>query len=227
MANPRVAVFGATGGIGRAIVDLELQQGANILLSARPGERLDNLIAGLDTHKVVSLGCDLLDEAVQVEKCLDRLGAFERVYVVVGGGAIGSFSEQDAAAFEATIDLNLKAPARVVRALAPSLQFEARVVLINSIAGLQTFPGWSAYCAGKWGLRALTECWREEYRAQGIRFVSAFPYATDTGFWDAVPGRWERRNMMSADQVAHMVVAAACAEVVVEEIRFASPHGAL
>lgn len=46
---------------------------------------------------------------------------------------------------------------------------------------------------------------REELRPRGIRVTSVLPAATDTDLWAAVPGTWNRANMLRPDDVAAAV----------------------
>jgi NADP-dependent 3-hydroxy acid dehydrogenase YdfG len=54
------------------------------------------------------------------------------------------------------------------------------VVFVNSSAGLQAHPGWSAYAASKHGLRALADSVRGEEREHGVRVTTVYPGRTAT-----------------------------------------------
>ena len=54
------------------------------------------------------------------------------------------------------------------------------VVFVNSGAGLAASPGWSAYAASKYGLRALADSLRAEEQEHGVRVTTVFPGRTAT-----------------------------------------------
>lgn len=71
-----------------------------------------------------------------------------------------SLEETDAAAFDAQLDLNARAPLLLTRALLPLLR-RARGSVVNIAdvgGGLVAWRGYAAYCAGKAALARLTEC---------------------------------------------------------------------
>ena len=72
----------------------------------------------------------------------------------------------------------------------------------STVAARQAFPGWSAYVAAKHGLLGFTGAIREELRPRGIRVTAVLPAATDTALWDALPGEWDRANMLRPEDVA-------------------------
>jgi len=70
---------------------------------------------------------------------------------------------------------------------------------------------------------------REELRDRKIRVINVYPAATDTGIWDQIEGKWPRKKMMSATEVADAVVFALArpTETLVENITLSSLAGNL
>src|SRR4029079_13613708 len=88
------------------------------------------------------------------------------------------------AAWDAMIDINLRAPFRLMRAAAPHLIAAARaaspspaasVVNVSSVTGLRAFPGVLAYCVSKAGVDQLTRCAALELAPHGVRVNSVNP----------------------------------------------------
>ena len=77
---------------------------------------------------------------------------------------------------------------------------------INSAAGLQTYPEWGAYCASKFALRALADTLREEVKAKQIRVTSLYPASTDTEIHNDLPYNWNRKKMLTVENVAQAVI---------------------
>jgi short-subunit dehydrogenase len=82
---------------------------------------------------------------------------------------------------------------------------EGHFIFINSVAGLESFPGNSAYVAAKHGLRGFAEALRMEAREHQIKVTSIFPGATDTEWWDKQAGEFPRDRMLKAEDVAAAV----------------------
>jgi NAD(P)-dependent dehydrogenase (short-subunit alcohol dehydrogenase family) len=103
------------------------------------------------------------------------------------------------------------------------------IIPLLSVAARRGFPGWSAYCASKWGLAGLVAALREELRGSGIRITCLYPGATDTPIWDRLPGEWDRAAMVPAREVARALgyVLEADPSTLVEEISLGPAGGAL
>jgi short-subunit dehydrogenase len=85
------------------------------------------------------------------------------------------------------------------------MQSGGLIVNVASVAARQAFPNWSAYSAAKHGVLGFSNAIREELRPRGIRVTVVLPAATDTALWDAIPGEWNRANMLQAEDVARAI----------------------
>ncbi len=57
---------------------------------------------------------------------------------------------------------------------------EGTIINISSISGIKSFPNHSAYCATKYGVRAITETVREEVSGSNVRLLTISPGAAET-----------------------------------------------
>ena len=79
------------------------------------------------------------------------------------------------------LDINLRAPFRLMRAATPHLvASRGSIVNVSSVTGLRAFPGVLAYCVSKAGLDQLTRCAALELAAQGVRINAVNPGVTVT-----------------------------------------------
>ncbi|MHC1704666.1 MAG: SDR family NAD(P)-dependent oxidoreductase [Tenuifilaceae bacterium] len=90
------------------------------------------------------------------------------------------------------IQLNLIAPAKLIKSLLPIMNKPSHIINISSMGGFQgsqKFPGLSIYSASKAGIACLTECLAEEYKNSGISINCLALGATDTEMLqEAFPG---------------------------------------
>jgi short-subunit dehydrogenase len=132
---------------------------------------------------------------------------------VAGVVELGPVGELSAKVWQQTLAVNLVAPAELTRLLLPSLRLsQGQVVFVNSGAGLRANPEWSAYAAGKFGLRALADALREEERGSGVRVTSVYPGRTATPMQQKVHAQegkvYDPAAWIAPESVATTVLAA-------------------
>jgi short-subunit dehydrogenase len=92
------------------------------------------------------------------------------------------FEAQDPAAIESMVQTNLLIPVLLCQQLVPVLKKreEAAIINIGSIFGSIGHPGFTAYCASKFGLRGFTEALQRELDDTPVRVSYLAPRATRT-----------------------------------------------
>ena len=235
LAGRSALVTGASRGIGLAVAHALADAGADVALVARSADLLESAAADIAARagvRTVALPCDVRDGAA-VDAALARgqatLGALPDLLVNNAGAfVLAPVAGMSVDAFGATLDANLVAPFRLVRACLPGMLAAGRghVVTIGSIADRFAFPENGAYAASKFGLRGLHEVLRAEVRGTGVRASLVSPGPVDTPLWDPIgpddrPGFTPRAQMLSADAVARAVlfVVTAPPELNVDELR--------
>lgn len=179
-------VTGGTRGIGLMIARGLLESGASVYISSRKSEAGEHAVSELSRHgRAVSVPANLSTE----EECVRLADAVaqheERVHVLVNnaGATWGEPLEQfPASAWDKVLDLNLKAPFFLTRAMLPLLQAAgsaedpARVINIGSIDGLRVseLPVYS-YAASKAGVHQLTRLLARELGPRHITVNAIAP----------------------------------------------------
>ncbi|MDX6658978.1 MAG: hypothetical protein QOH62_3771 [Solirubrobacteraceae bacterium] len=178
-------ITGASGGLGRPVVDAFLDDGWRVVGADRmPGSEREGLL---------HVQADLFDEA-EVQRAVEAAGDDLRAVVnLVGGFAQGGrVHETPIEQFERQFTLNLRPAYLVTSAAIPRmLAGGGTVVCVGTRAALRPFPGAAGYISSKAALLALVQALAAEYRDDGIRINAVLPSVIDT------PAN--RRDMPDAD----------------------------
>jgi NAD(P)-dependent dehydrogenase (short-subunit alcohol dehydrogenase family) len=168
---------GGGSGIGRLVAERLLERGDEVWLLARSAERAHDLRADLAGATV--LVADLAwPESVESLELPESLDSVVHAAGIVELGKVGELTVDD---WASQLRVNLVSPAALTRVALPALRAaRGTVVLVNSGAGLQAHPLWSAYAASKHGLRALADSLRAEELEHGVRVTTVYPGRTAT-----------------------------------------------
>lgn len=206
-------ITGAGSGIGAATARQLSQRGDVLVLLARNEKRGAELTAQFPGSR--ALVADLMDpatiaSALEGQELPERIDSLIQSAGVVELATVGDLS---AMLWRNTIDVNLLAPAELLRLCLPALRVaRGHVVFVNSGAGLAAHPLWGAYAASKFGLRALADSLRGEERAHGVRVTTIYPGRTATPMQEKVHAQegkaYDAADWMDPESVAGMIIAA-------------------
>ena len=203
-----VLLTGASGGIGNAIARALHSWGASVKLSARRGDVLERLREELGGRAEV-LPADLADRA-SVAELIERAAGVEVLVANAGLPATGSLDSFSPAELDRALDVNLRAPIQLARALVPGMveRGHGHVVLISSVSGKVASPNSSIYSATKFGLRAFGLGLRQDLHGTGVGVTTVFPgFISGAGMWaDAGLKTPTGVGTRSPEQVAAAVV---------------------
>jgi len=194
-------VWGANGGIGRALVSELAAQGWTVIAVARqPGglEQLTPLVIEADVSRPHDV-----QQAVQ-------LAGFEvsevDLWIYTAGDIISSkVEEMTPAVWQRILDSNLTGAFLAAHYSLPLLAPEAHLFFLGAISERMQMPGLAAYAAAKAGLEAFGEVFRKEARKRKVIVVR--PAAVDTPLWQKAPFKLPG-NAMTPQQVAQTILAA-------------------
>lgn len=207
----RIAITGASRGIGAAIAIHLAQTGRSFLLTARDRHALESVAAACrEQGAATELACaDLLNKRDVEQLCQQLVQFAPDVLVLNAGIAIARpISETTDDEWDATLRVNLTVPMLLTRAVVPTMKAGGSFVYISSVASKTGFPNLAAYCASKFGLEGFTQSLREEVRSRKIRVIAINPAATDTDIWNGIDPNRSREGMLSPHAVAQAVALA-------------------
>jgi short-subunit dehydrogenase len=209
IAGARVLLTGASGGIGAAIARRLAAGGARLVLSGRRNDVLDALAGEVGGRAVRA---DLAERA-DVERLIARAGEVDVLVACAALPGSGRLLTLDQVTIDRAIEVNLRAPVALARALAPGMVSRRRgqVVFIGSLSGKAASSGASIYCATKFGLRGFALALRAELAPSGVGvsivepgFVREVGMYADTGI--TLPrGIGTRRPVDVAEAVARAI----------------------
>jgi uncharacterized protein len=182
ISGSTVLLSGATGGIGHAIARTLAQRGANLIITGRRTDVLETLAGELGARPLA------VDMAVpsEVERLASECGEVDILIAnaaLPASGPLDSFSVEE---IDRALDVNLRAPIVLSRALSPAMVTRGRghLVFISSLAGKAATPNTSLYNATKYGLRGFASALRAELRTSGVGVSAVFPgFIRDAGMF--------------------------------------------
>jgi len=178
-------VTGANRGIGKAIVDSLIEQGADKVYAAV--RDLENTHALIEKHgnKIVPVRIDLTkpDTIIEAAKQCPDVN-----FLVNNAGVLtisSPFSDHAIESLQNEFEVNVFGLIRIARAFSPILKSNGGGVFVqlNSVASLKSFPDFATYSASKAAAYSITQSLRELLTGQGTRVLSIHPgpIATDMG----------------------------------------------
>lgn len=174
-------IWGAAGGIGRALASKLKDEGWQVIGVSRQGDDL----VGVADH---AFAADVADPyAVQRAALAAGQEAGEaHLFIYAAGDIVAEPAARMAPdTFRRVLDANLLGAYYAVHYSLPLLAADAPLVFLGAVSERMRLPGLGAYAAAKAGLEAFAETLRKEERKRRVIIVR--PAAVTTGFWQKVP----------------------------------------
>jgi len=237
LIRQRALITGASSGIGKATAIAFAKAGIHVALMGRSESKLKSV-----AQEAESLGVEVqiypfdlaaVDQVRAKVETIDQDGPIDILVNNAGMGYTAELISTPLSDWQSILSLNLTSVFQCMQGILPGMRIRQQGTIINvvSIAGRQTFAGWGAYCASKFGLMGLSKTLAAEERTHGIRVVAVCPGAVNTPLWDAetVQGDFDRSAMLSPEAVAQSILHTVLLpeQAVVEELVLMPRGGAL
>jgi NAD(P)-dependent dehydrogenase (short-subunit alcohol dehydrogenase family) len=202
LANVRAVITGGVSGLGLAVAQHLVANGARVALFDVNDEKGAAAVAALGADKATFLRTDVSDEAqvaANVASARDAMGALNAAINCAGilgsGRVLGREGTMPLKQFAGTILVNLVGSFNVAKAAADLMQHNApgedgeRGVIVNtaSVAAYEGQIGQAAYAASKGGVVGMTLPMAREFARIGVRVMTIAPGIFWTPMVDGMP----------------------------------------
>lgn len=179
-------VTGGSSGIGLAIAQKFVEEGAYVFITGRRLAELEKAVAAIgknvtavqsDVAKLEDL--DRLYEQVKAEK-----GALDIIVANAGIAEFAPLGEITVEHYDKIFDINVRGVLFTTQKALPLLKDGGAIVVVASVVQYLGFPGASVYSATKAAVRSFVRTWAAELKGRGIRVNSLSPGPIDTPILD-------------------------------------------
>lgn len=217
-------VTGAAAGIGRAIAEAFVEEGADVALLDRDAPRLaeaERALAGAG-RKVLAIPCDLADASAAQAGVIQAIQGLGKLDILVNNagmlapGDVLGLSVED---FDRVLAVNLRAPFVVAQAAARHMVergLKGAIINMSSVNAVLAIPAQLAYVTSKGGINQLTKAMALGLAPHGVRVNAIGPGSIMTDILKGVMDSEEaRRNILSRTPLGRIGEPAEVAKVAV------------
>jgi NAD(P)-dependent dehydrogenase (short-subunit alcohol dehydrogenase family) len=194
-------VTGASAGLGRAMARELARRGADVAVSARRKERLEELVAELSGpgRRVLAVPCDVTREdgvREAVARVVGELGQLDIAIANAGFSVMGPIAELSAADWRRQLETNVIGLVDTVREALPHLRERSgRLALVGSVSAMLPTPSSGPYAASKAAVRAIGQVLSMELHGSGVSCTTLHP-----GFVESEIAQVDNQGIRHADR---------------------------
>lgn len=179
-------VTGSTKGIGLAIAERMINEGASVVVSSRTDSDVSAVAERLGEN-ALGVACDVADPDACAGLVAQTVERFGRLDVLVNNAGLGVFkpiSEMTVEEWRLQVDVNLGGVFYLSKAALPHLSAsgDGYIINIGSLASRNTFANGTGYNASKFGLLGMSEAMMLDVRHDDVRVSIVMPGSVNTPF---------------------------------------------
>ena len=207
-----VLITGASKGLGRELAKEFARNGANLLVTARSTQLLEDLQS--EIQKEFGRNCQIVAGDIcesRVFKEVFQAAHEKQIEILVNNAgmlSIDLLEDVSEERIESMVSLNLLVPIKLTRALLPDFKARHRgtIININSSAGRKPVAKHVVYSATKHGLRGFSEALKDEVKGEGIRILDVSPGKMATDLFTADGKELDMSSFMSPREIAEITI---------------------
>ena len=192
LEGKKAVITGGSRGIGRAIAEEYLKNGASVFLIARSGDELAEAKAALAPLGEVQASVGDVSRQDDIERIAREVkGLWGSVDILVAAagiyGPIGPVTEVDPVKWLQAVEVNLFGVFLAVRSFGAFMKAQGSGSIITFVGGGEgAYPNFSSYVSAKGGIARFTETAADEFKTCGVRVNAIAPGAVNTKFLDDI-----------------------------------------
>ncbi|NVJ85405.1 MAG: SDR family oxidoreductase [Algoriphagus sp.] len=218
-----VIITGATSGIGEACAEVFGREGANLAITGRNPQKLENTTSNLRNmgFEVLPILADAGSESDNQRMAEETLKNFGRIDVLINNAGISMralFQDLDLDVFRKVMDTNFWGTVYATKFCLPAiLESKGSIIGVSSINGYRGTPARTAYTASKYAMNGFFEALRTEVMKKGVHVLVVAPGFTASnirntaltadGSSQGESPRDESKMMTSEEVAAHILKA--------------------
>lgn len=213
--NKVVVVTGGTEGIGKALVEHLLADGAAVATCGRNQEKLYQLQKEFVSYPLHTMIADVSNEKDCEQFIASTIKAFGGIDILINNAGISMralLKEATAEVIRKVMDVNFMGVVYCTRyALSTLIERKGIIVGVSSIAGYRGLPGRSGYSASKFALQGWLESLRTELKDDGVHVMWVCPGFTTSNIRHAALDKDALAHGETSMDEGKMMSAAECA----------------
>ena len=183
LKGKKALVTGSSGGIGRAIAEALIGEGACVCLNSRSADKLESVRHEIGASAVVAGDLSIPDTGAKITReAMKELGGLDILVANTGGPDKGNFLEVDSVQWQRDFQSLWMSLVESLHVCLPSMRKRVfgRVLVVTSIAAREPLAGLTTSNGLRAGLSGLLKSVADEYAASGITFNLLLPGYTNT-----------------------------------------------
>jgi short-subunit dehydrogenase len=217
-----VVVTGGTEGIGKALVEKLLVQGAKVAACGRNQDKLYRLQSAFPSYPLHAVIADVSQEndcRRFIESAIDVFGGIDVLINNAGVSMRGLLKDTDVDVIERVMQINFFGTVYCTKfALNSIITRKGTIVGVSSIAGYRGLPGRSGYSASKFALQGWLEAVRTELLDDGVNVMWVCPGFTASNIRNAALNEKGQAQGESPLDEKSLMTAEECAEEILHAI---------
>ncbi len=220
--NKVVVITGGSDGIGKALTDALLLQGAKVATCARNQDKLYDLQllhSGKPLHTMVADVSSYNDCKNFIDSTIRVFGGIDILINNAGISMRALFKDVEADVIQKVMGVNFSGTLYCTKlALNSIIERKGTIVGVSSIAGFRGLPGRSGYSASKFAVNGFLEALRTELLDSGVNVMWVCPGFTASNIRNAALNKKGQSQGESPMDEGKMMTSEACAAHILKAI---------
>jgi short-subunit dehydrogenase len=223
MNDKVVVITGGSSGIGKACAEIFGKAGANVVITGRNAQALEESKRHLESQNIVCLAvvADVSNENDCKNVVEKTIATFGKIDVLINNAGISMralFEECELSVIRQVMETNFFGMVYMTKyALPYIIAQKGSIIGISSIAGYRGLPARTAYSASKFAMNGFLEALRTEMLPKNVHVLTACPGFTASNIRNTALAKdgkpqgespRDEQKMMSAEEVAHHILQA-------------------